>query len=78
MQSVKNNYSRRDKKFDQAEKWLMHKPESVLENDMHKSLRYSEIQIDYSENFSEFFKSKTKSYDEISSYNNCVKHHLFS
>ena len=34
-------------KFDNANKWYLHKPESVLENDTHKLLRDFEIQMDH-------------------------------
>ena len=33
--------------FDHFTKWYMHKPESVLENEMHKILWDFEIQIDH-------------------------------
>ena len=34
-------------KFDHMNKWYMHNPESVLENEMHKILRDFEIQTDH-------------------------------
>ena len=34
-------------KFDHADKWYMHKPESVLENETHKVLWDFEIQMDH-------------------------------
>ena len=34
-------------KFDHTNKWYMHNPELVLENDMHKLLRDFEIQMDH-------------------------------
>ena len=34
-------------KFDQTTKWHMHKPESTLENEMHKILWDFEIQMDH-------------------------------
>ena len=34
-------------KFDDTNKWYMHKPESVLENEMHKVLCDFEIQTDH-------------------------------
>ena len=34
-------------KFDQTDKWYMHNPESILENEMHKILWDFEIQTDH-------------------------------
>ena len=34
-------------KFDHTNKWFMHNPESVLENETHKVLWYCEIHIDH-------------------------------